>query len=1268
MSRDGSTPLAPLARLASQRRLWFWRIAASVVLVAVLGTVTILALLDTRLSLSNSIRWLLWFFLLSSLLFLLARAKWRTRRTYTPREAAHRLESEAGIGQQLRTALEVSEASTENDSHGFRARLLHETEAWLNGRDWRTLVPRKPGTRWMAATGALALIVMLAATIWSDFGLGLRRVLLPGTTTTYTRLTWIDPPRYFDQRHPPLLRLELDGRPATPTLHLREMGSDEWETFEFTSHENSSTWDAVLSGRQAGLIAYATAGDGKTAPLQLDFEPIPELREARVSLAFPDYLGREEETRNGGDVRAVEGTEVTWTFVFNTAPAKIEWTAGGTGDPELLASSETCVTSTHELRPGTINPTLTVTDRRGRPVDSWRFEAVGLVDELPTIEILEPAKDVDATSITELPVRIRAKDDHGLDEIGVVLEAAGETRWILEKVIDVTDLRLANEMVTAMLEEVPLDITDNVRLYAYALDRKPRGGPRALSHFRSIDIRQFKRRWRFGGVLPPSDGNGPKMEDVKGLEKIVDLQREIVSAIFVLKGGGRDSLSQELFEKCAGEAAREEALSLDVDALAENWEESGRIAQDDIVLLQVAGDQMTEAAAELRVPDRDDAFVIADSALANLLQLRKKLLTTIFRGKSENGEPMEPKEKMPELTKLADEARRLAGEEAEVRSQIENPALAEATDPELTRRQHDVALFDAGELYANLLTHPEKTEGALGLMDEAERFMTEAGEDLFAGDRQGAVPDLALAEQRLLELAEFLTILEIEMTSAALEELANQAEREAEKLEEESSDSESAESGGNSEEEKPESPPELAQHQAGEDEGRGESPESPADAGEQGEGKESKKEERESPSGEKSSGPSGSKSGQEKGALAEGGTGEAGEGEGESSEGNAGTESTSQSSEAKKSGNADLLAQAARRARLTDEILEALAERERNRGILETEEETGEGKGNSEEGDDAENRGDGDGETGEGSREGEREGAGRVPGEEEASESGGPGESRARALEELREQLALGTLAEALEETDGAAGGGAGGDEREEALKEMANRLAGAGGKMRELARELDATQLARLAEAQSELARLKEKLASEEANGGGGASPRNPFRDEEENDGGNGPPSPSDNPFAALNQEPEKRDGGSGNPFADLLDPGESDERTGGGNGSDRRDQASIGGPGGGRRNVDIGTGLGPDTRSFAERLDRLDDDTIRRWGGFLRETPFDRNALPILDAIEKRLDELVAEIPQVTAVAGGRRTVPEENRREIEDYFRDLSEDFGEETWIRP
>lgn len=161
------------------------------------------------------------------------------------------------------------------------------------------------------------------------------------------------------------------------------------------------------------------------------------------------------------------------------------------------------------------------------------------------MEILEPSKDAEATPVTELPVRIRARDDYGVAEIGLIMEAAGERSWTMEKTVDALDQKkeLA-ELTHAMLETVPLTVRDNVRVYAYALDHKPRGGPRSVSPLRSIDIREFKKRSLYLGKVqgPPID---PK--EVTKLNEVIRMQRGVVSDAHLVNEEARGAFPGSLF-------------------------------------------------------------------------------------------------------------------------------------------------------------------------------------------------------------------------------------------------------------------------------------------------------------------------------------------------------------------------------------------------------------------------------------------------------------------------------------------------------------------------------------------------------------------------------------------------------------------------------------------------------------------------------------------------------------------------------------------------
>ena len=116
--------------------------------------------------------------------------------------------------------------------------------------------------------------------------------------------------------------------------------------------------------------------------------------------------------------------------------------------------------------------------------------------------------------------------------MGLVLEAQGKSVTIFERKVDSLDEVKITEMATAALEQFPLNIRDNVRLYAYATDHKPRGEQRAVSKLRAIDIKSFKVQTIFvkaGGGPPPPPG---LKEAVKKLEELIKLQRGVLSDTF----------------------------------------------------------------------------------------------------------------------------------------------------------------------------------------------------------------------------------------------------------------------------------------------------------------------------------------------------------------------------------------------------------------------------------------------------------------------------------------------------------------------------------------------------------------------------------------------------------------------------------------------------------------------------------------------------------------------------------------------------------------
>ncbi len=771
--------LAPLATLAQARRRHARRIALATALAILTGAVAAVAGLDTWLEWQPPVRLLLVGITLAGFTFLYLRWLRRTRR-HDLHEAALVVEAaHPDLGQKIRTALDVSTRppAPSAESAAFAERLMRETGKTLHLTPMAPLLPtRRLRTR---QAFALATILAVAATavFQADFRHALHRLAQPHRDLTYTTIAWNSLPRHFDETHPPRVEITVHGRAAQPELQVA-VGDGDWQPLDLTRREDGRTWDAVFTGKTADIRLRILAGDARVEEKTIAYRPIPKLVKAEAELRFPDYTGLPSETVAGGDVRAVEGSTATWNFAFDALPARVTWSLGGAPPVELSPQEGAVFSTSTAIVPGTTRAELVIHHADGERLDAWRFEVEGVVDKLPVVEIIEPGKDLELIATAEMPVRIRATDDFGVSEIGLILDAGGERRWLLERVVDPKNQREINEIARLMLDQVPLAITDNVRFHAYALDHKPRGGPRSVSPLRAVDIRQFQMRWYFavgGGGDEEEDEADPEAvsDAIMKLDEIIGSQRGIVSDVFRTKESHRNRLTPEALEKVGEQSMREAALYNETLNTAAEWNAEGGIPLDDVMLLETAGTQMGEAAEILARPDLAKGFDSADRALSTLLRLRKELITIVGRGKS----PHPPKDPPPpSMMDLAKEARRIAAEEQNVASQI-TPENMAGNNIQATRRQQEVALADSGELYAILVDHPERSEGALRLIDEAEKAAARADKGLRSEPPTAAAPDLAAAERNLLDLALFLESLDLQRLSETLRELADRAEQ-----------------------------------------------------------------------------------------------------------------------------------------------------------------------------------------------------------------------------------------------------------------------------------------------------------------------------------------------------------------------------------------------------------------------------------------------------------------------------------------------------------
>ncbi|RYD62718.1 MAG: hypothetical protein EOP83_13890 [Verrucomicrobiaceae bacterium] len=930
----------------------------------------------------------------------------------------------------------------------------------------------------------------------------------------------------------------MNGRTAQPELLVRQNGKD-WKPVELTRREDGKTWDVVFTGKTTDIEVKVLAGDAKVEEKTIAYRPLPKLIESKAVIAYPEYTGLESETVAGGDIRTVEDSTGTWDFTFNARPDRITWSIAGETPVELSATQGATYSVSSQVKIGKAQGELAIYHADGERLDAWRFEIEGVVDKLPVVEIIEPTKDLELIATAEMPIRIRAKDDFGVAEIGLTLDAAGERRWIVETVIDAKNQKQVSEIARMMLDQIPLKITDNVRIHAYALDHKPRGGPRAVSPLRSVDIKQFQMRWYYASGEGGEEEDEPDSEAVSDaimkLDQLIGSQRGILSDVFQTKESYRSNLTPEALSKTTDQATREQELASETQRTAMDWEQSGELPADDVALLGTAGIQMAEAAGFLEMPDLVKGFNTSDRALSTLLQLRKELMKIIGK---KGKKPDKPEPPPPPLSELAKEARRIAGEEKDVASQI-TPDAAEGNNIESTRRQQEVALADTGELFAKLVDHAERTDGALRLMDEAEKAVAKADKTLRSDSPTNAPPELGVAEQRLLDFAIFLESMDLQKLSDTLRKLADNAEKNAK-------EQQKADQPAPGEGEKPGESPGEGQAQAkGEGKGQG-----------QGEG--------------------------------------AGEGQGEPKD----------QATAAKEGEA--AAKAAQATDLTNKILEELANKAAANQVA----------------------------------------------QEDAEATKTPA---AAALEAVKKSTDVAQLAKDLEALAKAQKEGEGTAEQQAQLSERLGEMAR---EFRDAAASLDASLLAELNKAREQAAELKKDLAQQ----GEGKTPGK---------GEGQKPGEGEGAIAAKE--------GAGKGQGEGEKPGEGQgqgDKPGKGEGEgemaskDSKGQGGVGDKpgdkkGSGGKSEKDGPG-GPSLGRFADTLERIrDEGGVGRLVLPLRAAPFDRSTIPLVDAADQRIKELIDRIPTDAGIASARGKLPEESLREIEDYFRDLSDDFGGEVW---
>jgi hypothetical protein len=272
----------------------------------------------------------------------------------------------------------------------------------------------------------------------------------------------------------------------------------------------------------------------------------PALVRSDVIVTPPEYTKLPaKETKNTQKVTALEGSKITWKIKVNKPlivgekfnpfdpPTQTYLTAA-----ELFGEDKTVV----EFKPSSSDPTLLEATMQAEKTQKYRLHLVDEAEranknppwfsvtvqsnQLAKIEVVFPKRDLQVSSLQELPVEAKISDDLGVTKSGAVFSINGNSKEILFKHPVTAPQKKQDVRADLTLEKENAQPRQLVSYYVWAEDTGPKGEVRrSMSDMFFADVRHFEDIFR-EMEAPPSEPGKPKAQS----DKLVDLVKQIVNA------------------------------------------------------------------------------------------------------------------------------------------------------------------------------------------------------------------------------------------------------------------------------------------------------------------------------------------------------------------------------------------------------------------------------------------------------------------------------------------------------------------------------------------------------------------------------------------------------------------------------------------------------------------------------------------------------------------------------------------------------------------
>lgn len=530
-----------------------------------------------------------WSMLAIILLAFIAYLKGR-RNIWSDRDIARLIEQKhPSLDSLLLTALEHEPQAHEPAGY-LHERLIDHALARSATQNWPVTVADKPYRRALAAAW-IAVIAFLA----TDIALRLNAPSHKSKVVNHKSEAPASPTSFTATLTPGDAEVERNSRviiearfagavPADATLVTTDLDGTERDRQPMRLTVDGKVFGGMIAKADRHTRYHVEFAGEKSAPHTLTVFDYPALVRSDVIVTPPDYTKLPaKETKNTQKVTALEGSKIAWKIKVNkplipTSDAGTPARSGNPFDTAPLAKTSTTPALQHSSTASPFEPHLTAAELFGEdktiiPLtpsaeDPTLLEAVltattsqkyrlHLVDEadrgnknppwftvtvqsnqLAKIEVVFPKRDIQVSSLQELPVEAKISDDLSVVKSGAVFSINGNEKEVAFTHAPTEPRKKQDVRAELLLEKEGAQPRQLVSYYIWAEDTGPKGEVRrSMSDMFFAEVRHFEDIFREAEAPPPEPGQ-PKPK----AQKLIELQKQVVNATWKLirdANGGR---------------------------------------------------------------------------------------------------------------------------------------------------------------------------------------------------------------------------------------------------------------------------------------------------------------------------------------------------------------------------------------------------------------------------------------------------------------------------------------------------------------------------------------------------------------------------------------------------------------------------------------------------------------------------------------------------------------------------------------------------------